>query len=322
MESLYTKIPHEDGIAAYQHFLEKKSYVHSTNSRTDQIYTDTQLSLGDAIYLQLMGSAMLSKMAPQYANLLAQLEENFLVSCNTRPLTCLRYIDDIRIIWTASETELLACHQRFNQFHPTINRTLTRTSTSWIQPSTSKMEPYKHISYKTFVNQGYHPQVIDDQIHRATQIPRDTLLEDRKHQDTRLKETYPELPLFSYRQPPNLRKMIVRNHYSCASSNVVYIITCTRRSTGGIYIGKTEQKLRTRMNHHRHKINTKSCDTPGGQHFYSQNHSLQDMKVLILKRNFKNEWERNIYEFKCMELFNSLRQGHNLGSGFMSHYVT
>ncbi|OCT74452.1 hypothetical protein XELAEV_18033430mg, partial [Xenopus laevis] len=143
-------------------------------------------------------------------------------------------------------------------------------------------------------------------------------------------------------QPPNLRKMIVRSaflkttiagifpfnsnrcetckyilckdqntqkvytildYYSCASSNVVYMITCTRCSTGGIYIGETGQKLCTRLNHHSHKINTKSCDTPVGQHFCNQNYSVQDMKVLILKGNFKTEWERNIYEFKCMELF-------------------
>ncbi|OCT80683.1 hypothetical protein XELAEV_18027497mg [Xenopus laevis] len=109
------------------------------------------------------------------------------------------------------------------------------------------------------------------------------------------------------------------------------------------------------MNHHRHKINNKSCDTPVGQHFCPQNHSLQDMQVLILKGNFKTKQERKIYEFKCMELFNTfraiphgeiatrlrsrrqsaapvaatgagdsfpLRQGLNLGSGFMSHYVT
>ncbi|OCT58502.1 hypothetical protein XELAEV_18002062mg [Xenopus laevis] len=49
----------------------------------------------------------------------------------------------------------------------------------------------------------------------------------------------------------------ILDHYSCASSNVVYMITCTRCSTGGIYIGEKGQKLRTRMNHHRHKINTK-----------------------------------------------------------------
>ncbi|OCT74770.1 hypothetical protein XELAEV_18033758mg [Xenopus laevis] len=100
------------------------------------------------------------------------------------------------------------------------------------------------------------------------------------------------------------------------------MVTCTRCSTGGINIGETGQKLRTRMNHHIHKINTKSCDQPVGQHFCSQNHSLQDMQVLILKGNFKTERERKIYEFKCMELFNTLRQGLHLGSGFMSHYVT
>ncbi|OCT84270.1 hypothetical protein XELAEV_18022423mg [Xenopus laevis] len=76
------------------------------------------------------------------------------------------------------------------------------------------------------------------------------------------------------------------------------------------------------MNHHRHKINTKSRDTSVEQHFCSQNHSLQDMQVLILKVNFKTEQERKIYEFKCMELFNTLRQGLNLGSVFMSRYVT
>ncbi|OCT87257.1 hypothetical protein XELAEV_18020955mg [Xenopus laevis] len=114
---------------------------------------------------------------------------------------------------------------------------------------------------------------------------------------------------------PNTQKVYtILDHYSCASSNVVYMITW-------IYIGEAGQKLRTRMNHHRHKINTKSCDTPVGQHFCSQNHSLQDTQVLILKGNFKSELERKIYEFKCMKLFNTLRQCLHLGSGFMSHYV-
>ncbi|OCU00953.1 hypothetical protein XELAEV_18006733mg, partial [Xenopus laevis] len=59
----------------------------------------------------------------------------------------------------------------------------------------------------------------------------------------------------------------ILDNYSCASSNVVYMITL-------------------------------------GQHFCSQNHSLQDLQVLILKENFKTGWESKIYEFKCMELFN------------------
>ncbi|OCT55971.1 hypothetical protein XELAEV_18004425mg, partial [Xenopus laevis] len=78
---------------------------------------------------------------------------------------------------------------------------------------------------------------------------------------------------------PNTQKVYtILDHHSCASSNVVSMITCTWCSTGGRYIGETGQRLRTRMNHHRHKINTKSCDTPVGQHFCHQNHSLQDMQ--------------------------------------------
>ncbi|OCT87691.1 hypothetical protein XELAEV_18021389mg [Xenopus laevis] len=83
---------------------------------------------------------------------------------------------------------------------------------------------------------------------------------------------------------PNTQKVYtILDYYSCALSNVVYMITCAR-----------------------HKINTKSCDTPVGQHFCSQNHSLQDMQVLILKGNLETERERKIYEFKCMELFKTL----------------
>ncbi|OCT82429.1 hypothetical protein XELAEV_18024959mg [Xenopus laevis] len=312
-------------------------------------------------------------MAPQYANLfMAQLEENFLASCNTRPLTYLWYIDD---------TLSYGQHQKENYWHSTkdltystLNHSYSHISfldaTIYIKNGTIQTSLYQkptgrplmwdsfhprhikksivfsqalrynricsnlddrnkhlHSLRKTFVNQGYHPQFIDDQIHRATQIPethswitkkrqkttgkiaRD--LQPMLHTDTRLKQMFPKLPFLSYGQPPNLRKMIVRSalpkttkavaipntqkvytildYYLCASSNVVYMITCTRCSTGGIYIGETGQKLRTWMNHHRHKINTKSCDTPVGQHFCSQNHSLQDMQVLILKRNFKTE---------------------------------
>ncbi|OCU01011.1 hypothetical protein XELAEV_18006794mg, partial [Xenopus laevis] len=180
---------------------------------------------------------------------------------------------------------------------------------NWICSNLDDRNKHLHSLQKTFVNQGYHPQVIDDQIHRATQIPRDTLLDYKEkqkttgkiardlqpmlHTDTQLKQIFPELPLLFYRQPPNLRKMIVRSallkttkagtfpcnsnrcetckyilckdqvaipntqkvytildHYSCATSNVVYMITCIRCSIGVIYIGETGQKLCTRMNHH------------------------------------------------------------------------
>ncbi|OCT76316.1 hypothetical protein XELAEV_18031525mg [Xenopus laevis] len=147
-----------------------------------------------------------------------------------------------------------------------------------------------HSLRKTFVNQGYHPQVIDDQIHRATQLSRDSWITKKRQKTTgyRLKQMFPELPLLFYRQPPNPRKMIVRSA----------LPKTTKADQVAI---PNKQKVYTILDHY-------SCAS-----------SNVDMQVLILKENFKTEWERKIYEFKCMELFNTLRQDLNLGSGLMSH---
>ncbi|OCT86904.1 hypothetical protein XELAEV_18020594mg [Xenopus laevis] len=92
-------------------------------------------------------------------------------------------------------------------------------------------------------------------------------------------------------------------------------LNISRKVARDLQPGPVGHQEKTQMNHYRHKIKTKSCDTPMGQHFCRQNHILQDMKVLILiKANFKIERERKIYEFKCIELFSTLRQGLNLGS--------
>ncbi|OCT88931.1 hypothetical protein XELAEV_18017563mg [Xenopus laevis] len=50
----------------------------------------------------------------------------------------------------------------------------------------------------------YNPQ-----LNIIRKIARD--LQPMLHTDTRLKQIFPEPPLFFYRQPPNLRKMIVRS---------------------------------------------------------------------------------------------------------------
>ncbi|XP_073420036.1 transmembrane protein 242 isoform X3 [Dendrobates tinctorius] len=56
---------------------------------------------------------------------------------------------------------------------------------------------------------------------------------------------------------------------SCITSNVVYLIICTKCPTEGLYVGETGQKLRTRMNSHRHTIREKRIDLPMAKHFVS-----------------------------------------------------
>ena len=54
-------------------------------------------------------------MAPQYANIfMANLEENFLQNTYNKPSLYLRYIDDIILLWTHGEKELLQFNKDFN----------------------------------------------------------------------------------------------------------------------------------------------------------------------------------------------------------------
>ncbi|XP_059589400.1 uncharacterized protein LOC109283074 isoform X2 [Alligator mississippiensis] len=82
-------------------------------------------------FLQMMGTAMGTKMAPQYANLfMSHLEEDFLKNCTIKPLLYLRYIDDIFIIWTENLQSLIEFHQKFNNHHPSIQLSLEYSSTN------------------------------------------------------------------------------------------------------------------------------------------------------------------------------------------------
>ncbi|CAJ0952145.1 unnamed protein product [Ranitomeya imitator] len=105
VESLYSNIPHQDGLNACKFLME--------NIGTDADYvvklikfflTHNYFEFDNKIYLQETGKVMGSKMAPQYANLfVVKLESDFLSSFPIRPLAYYHYIDDILIIWTKSE---------------------------------------------------------------------------------------------------------------------------------------------------------------------------------------------------------------------------
>ena len=58
-------------------------------------------------YLQVGGTAMGTRLAPSYANLfMGQLEEKLLRNSPYKPKLYLRYIDDIFLIFTGSQSEL------------------------------------------------------------------------------------------------------------------------------------------------------------------------------------------------------------------------
>jgi len=133
--SLYTNIPHVDGIKACKYFLDN-SLNHNRLSSEDickiitLILENNNFQFNGTNYIQIMGTAMGSPMAPSYASLfMGKLEQDFLENENFNPTVWLRFLDDIFMIWNHSEEDLHKFINSLNNFHPTIKFTYTASST-------------------------------------------------------------------------------------------------------------------------------------------------------------------------------------------------
>ena len=75
------------------------------------------------------------------------------------------------------------------------------------------------------------------------------------------------------------------------------------------------------MNNHKFDIQSGSIYKPIGEHFNRLQHSMQDLRVAVLKKgNYKNSREREIEELKMITNFDCVNTGLNRDYGFMSHY--
>ena len=72
-----------------------------------------------------------TRMAPSYANIfMHEIEQGFLQTQTIKPLVWKRYIDDIFVTWTASQTQLDEFLLKLNQYHHTIKFTSETSQTS------------------------------------------------------------------------------------------------------------------------------------------------------------------------------------------------
>ncbi|CAM5072920.1 unnamed protein product [Natator depressus] len=129
VEALYTNIPHKDGLQAIGNGIPDNVVANLVAELCDFVLTHNYFTFGDNVYLQISGTAMGTRMAPQHANIfMADLEQSFLSSHPLMPLLYLRYVDDIFIIWTHGKEVLEEFHHDFNNFHPTINLSLDQST--------------------------------------------------------------------------------------------------------------------------------------------------------------------------------------------------
>ena len=81
--------------------------------------------IDEEVYHQLLETAIGTKFAPNYANLIMPgLEKKIFENSNFKPLLWLRYLDDIFCIWAEGLERLQEFYQYLNSFHPTIKFTM------------------------------------------------------------------------------------------------------------------------------------------------------------------------------------------------------
>ena len=131
VKSLYTCIPHQEGIEACREALH--STVESNPIRPDVntlivlleiVLKYNTFEFNNKYYKQIQGTAMGTKLAPAYANIfMGKLEHSIFSQAPLKPIFYKRYIDDILILWPHSELELNKLLSNMNSFHPSIKFT-------------------------------------------------------------------------------------------------------------------------------------------------------------------------------------------------------
>ena len=137
VKSLYTCIPQDEGTQAC---IEAIQRAHITDIPLTVLKSLFQIVLqcniirfNDKIFTQITGTAMGTIMAPNYAILfMDKLETAFLESQSIKPLIWKRYIDDILMIWTGTETQLALFLDNLNSFHQNIKFTYEISQTNII----------------------------------------------------------------------------------------------------------------------------------------------------------------------------------------------
>lgn len=123
--ALYTNIPHEKGIEAVKNILKKYPEVGRPDSYILELLKlqleGNDFEFNGDFYLQTWGTSMGKRFSPSYANIfLAQEEEKALEKCPLKPMSYLRFLDDIFIIWQHPIDKFQDFLTIFNNIHETL----------------------------------------------------------------------------------------------------------------------------------------------------------------------------------------------------------
>ncbi len=140
VKSLYTVIPHHNGLRALKFFLDKRPVQEPSTSvlvrLAELVLTLNNFSFDGEHYQQISGVAMGTKMGPNYANLFVGVVQKQIFEQYTDPTPDYlgRYIDDCVGTASCSRGELEQFINYVNNFHPALQFTweISETSVSFL----------------------------------------------------------------------------------------------------------------------------------------------------------------------------------------------
>ena len=180
VDSLYTNIDNNLGLQAV-----KEAFDENPNSkRPDRevlellklCLENNDFKFDKDWYLQVSGTAMGKKFAPNYANLaMAKWEKEALSKCPVKPSCYLRFLDDIFIIWENSEEEFWQFFNILNDHHPTIKlkATIHRESIDFLDVTVFKGNRFcesQVLDSKVY----FKPTHTHDLLHKSSYHPKHT----------------------------------------------------------------------------------------------------------------------------------------------------
>jgi hypothetical protein len=121
--SLYPSIPHDDGLSALSAFLGQQGLPHTVRqdlcALAKFVLTKNTFEFNSQVYLQVAGTAIGTRMDPTYAIIfMHMLETNILASATYKPLSWLRFIDDVWSAWTHGKEKLISFIQHLRATLP------------------------------------------------------------------------------------------------------------------------------------------------------------------------------------------------------------
>eukprot|EP00061_Rhincodon_typus_P009778 g33538.t1 len=129
VQSLYTSIPHQDGLLVLRFFLGQRPEPSPPTTTllhlVELVLILNNFSFNSSHFLQVRGVAMGTRMGPSYAFLVfGYVEHSLFQSCSgPHPQLFLRYIDDITGAASLSRSELAKFIDLASNFHPSLTFT-------------------------------------------------------------------------------------------------------------------------------------------------------------------------------------------------------